>query len=110
MLLTLAGVALPGLILVPAPASPAPAVAEEQEQSIKDAVKAVSNSVVKIETSGGTEVVKAGRGPRGIIRRGQGPTTGLIVSADGYVVSSAFNFADKPATIRVAVPGMKERK
>ncbi len=44
------------------------------------------------------------------IRRGIGPTTGLIVSADGYIISSAFNFANKPATIRIAIPGMKERK
>src|SRR5262249_45432032 len=74
----------------------------------KEALKTISPSVVKIETSGGTEVVKAG--PRGTLRRGVGPTTGLIVSPDGFVISSAFNFANKPATIRVSVPGLKERK
>jgi S1-C subfamily serine protease len=81
---------------------------EEQEAAIKAAVKKVSPSVVKIETSGGTEVVRSG--PRSTVRRGIGPTTGLIVRADGYVISSAFNFANKPATIRIALPGLKERK
>jgi len=81
---------------------------EEQEKAVKAAVKAVAPSVVKIETSGGTEIVKAGRGPG--VRRGIGPTTGLGVRADGYIISSAFNFANKPAQIRVTVPGLKERK
>ncbi|MFM7152269.1 MAG: PDZ domain-containing protein [Gemmataceae bacterium] len=81
-----------------------------QEQAIREAVRVVSPAVVRIETSGGTEVVGAVRGPRSGVRRGQGPTSGVIVSPDGYVISSAFNFANKPATIRVALPGSKERK
>src|SRR5436190_3345866 len=91
LLAALAGVALAGLVVVPGPTRAAEDLDELQEQAIKDAVKKVAASVVKIETSGGTEVVKGG--PRSVIRRGQGPTTGLIVSPDGYVVSSAFNFA-----------------
>jgi serine protease Do len=78
-----------------------------QEKAIKAAVARVAPCVVQIETSGGTEVVRVG--PQGVIRRGFGPTSGLIVSADGYVISSAFNFANKPQAIRVAVPGHKER-
>jgi S1-C subfamily serine protease len=81
-----------------------------QEAAIKAAVRKVGPSVVKIETSGGTEVVRAGPGPGRGIRRGVGPTTGLVVREDGYIISSAFNFANKPATIRIAIPGMKERK
>ncbi len=81
---------------------------ELQEAAIKAAVRKIAPSVVKIETSGGTEVIRSGQ--RGTIRRGIGPTTGLIVRADGYVISSAFNFANKPATILVAIPGIKERK
>ena len=70
----------------------------------RHALKHVAPFVVKIETSGGTEVVRTG-GPRpGMVRRGTGPTTGVIVSADGYVISSSFNFANKPTTIRVALP------
>jgi S1-C subfamily serine protease/predicted esterase len=43
------------------------------------------------------------------MRKGVGPTTGLVVAADGYIISSAFNFANKPAAIFVAVPGHKDR-
>jgi S1-C subfamily serine protease/predicted esterase len=78
-----------------------------QEKAIKDAVRKIAPCVVQIETSGGTELVQGG-GPRGI-RTGSGPTSGLIVHADGYVISSAFNFANKPSAIHVSVPGHKER-
>jgi S1-C subfamily serine protease len=79
-----------------------------QEQAMKAAVLKVAPSVVQIETTGGTEVISTG--PRGQqIRKGVGPTTGLIVSDDGYIISSAFNFANKPSAIFVAVPGRKER-
>jgi S1-C subfamily serine protease/predicted esterase len=78
-----------------------------QEAAVKAAVKKVAPCVVQIETSGGTEVLSAG--PGGMIRRGLGPTSGLVVDADGFIISSAFNFAGKPNAIRVAVPGHKER-
>jgi serine protease Do len=85
---------------------------ELQEQTIKAAVRKIAPCVVQIETQGGTELVSAGPrlpgAPPGI-RLGAGPTTGLIVHADGYVISSAFNFANKPQSILVAVPGHKER-
>ncbi|VAX40504.1 FIG00928269: hypothetical protein, partial [hydrothermal vent metagenome] len=38
---------------------------------------------------------------------GTGPTTGVVVSEDGYIISSAFNFASKPASILVELPGRK---
>jgi S1-C subfamily serine protease/predicted esterase len=80
-----------------------------QEKAILAAVARVAPSVVQIETSGGADLI--GSGPRGgqTIRKGAGPTTGLVVSADGYVISSAFNFANKPSAIFVAVPGRRER-
>lgn len=82
-----------------------------QEKAIKAAVRKIAPCVVQIETQGGTELVAAGPrapgGPPGI-RLGAGPTTGLIVHADGYILSSAFNFANKPQAIHVRVPGHKE--
>jgi S1-C subfamily serine protease len=108
---TLAALAVPVALaasLLLMPSVRADDLDEEQEKAVKAAVKAVAPSVVKIETSGGTEIVKGGRGPG--VRRGVGPTTGLVVSADGHIISSAFNFANKPAQIRVTVPGLKERK
>ena len=79
-----------------------------EEQAMQAAVQKVAPSIVQIETTGGTD--RIGSGPKGPqIRKGVGPTTGLVVAADGYIVSSAFNFANKPTAIFVAVPGHKER-
>jgi serine protease Do len=60
-----------------------------EEKAIQAAVAAVAPSVVRIETLGGLETV-------GGMLVGTGPTTGLIISPDGYIISSAFNFAQKP--------------
>jgi S1-C subfamily serine protease len=81
---------------------------ELKQQAVKAAVKKVAPSVVMIETSGGTEIITAG--PKGAkIRSGNGPTSGIVVSEDGYIITSAFNFANKPSSIIVAVAGHKER-
>jgi serine protease Do len=49
---------------------------------------------VRIETVGGLEQVEG-------VLFGSGPTTGLIVDPSGYVISSAFNFVNKPTSILV---------
>jgi S1-C subfamily serine protease/poly(3-hydroxybutyrate) depolymerase len=82
---------------------------ELMQKTIKDALKTVGPCVVQIETQGGTDVISRGGPGGGMVRKGFGPTTGVIVSADGYIISSAFNFANKPATIDVAIPGHKDR-
>ncbi len=69
-----------------------------EEDAIKAAVARVAPSVVRIETVGGLERV-------GNVLLGSGSTTGLIISADGYIVSSAFNFAQKPDSILVTLAG-----
>ncbi len=75
---------------------------------MKAALDKVAPCVVQIETTGGTDIIDTG--PRGQpIRKGVGPTTGLIVSPDGYIISSAFNFANKPSLILAAIPNRKER-
>jgi S1-C subfamily serine protease/predicted esterase len=86
-------------------------LAELQQKAVQAAVKKVAPSVVQIETSGGTDVITSGpTGPGGrTIHKGIGPTSGVVVSADGYVISSAFNFANKPTSIFVSVAGQKER-
>ncbi|MCS6852500.1 MAG: PDZ domain-containing protein [Gemmataceae bacterium] len=76
-----------------------------QEQAMKAAVRKVAPCVVQIETTGGTELISGGR-----IRKGVGPTTGLIVSSDGYIISSAFNFANRPSAVHVSVPGRPTRE
>ncbi len=105
-------VAASTLALLPATGRSADDLDELQEKAIKAAVRKIAPCVVQIETQGGTEMVASGPRMPGAppgIRLGTGPTTGLIVHADGYVISSAFNFASKPQSILVAVPGHKER-
>ena len=79
-------------------------VNDATEAAMKAAANAAAPWVAKIETSGGREVVGGNRGP-GAVRKGVGPTTGVVVAPDGYVISSAFNFANKPTDIFVTVPG-----
>jgi serine protease Do len=69
-----------------------------EEQAIQAAVETVLPSVVQIETVGGLERI-------GRLLVGVGPTTGLVVSEDGYIISSAFNFAQQPTSILVVLPG-----
>jgi S1-C subfamily serine protease/predicted esterase len=72
-------------------------VTEQEEAAFKAAVKQASASVVRVETFGGLEKV-------GQLLVGTGPTTGLVVAADGYILSSAFNFVQKPSSILVTLP------
>lgn len=71
---------------------------EQEELAIRAAAERVAPSVVKIETVGGLERV-------GKVLAATGPTTGLVVAADGYVISSAFNFIQQPSSILVTLPG-----
>lgn len=85
------------------PARGGDAANEATEKAMKAAAAGAAPWTVKIETAGGREVV--GGGPGQGVRKGVGPTTGVIVDPDGYVVSSSFNFANKPTDIFVTVPG-----
>ncbi len=88
--------------------APAPDINEETEAAIKAAVARVAPCIVRIETAGGNDkVVWVDPATGKQIRKVVGPTTGVIVSADGYVVSSAFNFVNKPTDITVSIPGGK---
>ncbi len=69
---------------------------ELEQQAMTAAVARVAPCVVRIETIGGLERVEELVVPTG-------PTTGLIVSEDGYIVSSAFNFVQKPSSILVTL-------
>ena len=67
---------------------------ESEERAFKQAVSQVAPSLVRIETVGGLDQVQN-------FLLGNGATTGVVVSADGYVISSSFNFLSKPASILV---------
>ena len=73
-------------------------LASREEAAWRNAVAAVADSVVQIRLVGGLETVDK-------VLVSQGPTTGLFVSADGYIVSSAYPFAQRPSSILVMLPG-----
>jgi len=92
--------------------NPLQETATQREAAIARAVARVAPAVVAIETSGGTDVVGQPATPGGrpgapAVRRGTGPTTGLVVGADGWIVSSAFNLANQPASIIVSAGGRR---
>jgi serine protease Do len=68
-----------------------------EDQAFRAAVDRVAPAVVRIETVGGLERI-------GRVEVGSAATTGLVISADGYIVSSAFNFAQDPSSILVTLP------
>ena len=92
--------------VLPAPAQDAKSVNAASEKAMKAAAAKAAPSIVKIDTSGGLE--KVGKG-KGAILRGTGATTGLIVDPDGYIITSSFNFANKPTAIAVSIPGHKNK-
>lgn len=71
-----------------------------EEQAFKQAAALASPSIVRIDTVGGLDVV-------GQIQTSTAPTSGVILTADGYVISSAFNFISKPASVLVTLPDGK---
>src|SRR6188508_3381091 len=72
-----------------------------EEAALKAAAETVAPSVVQIRTIGGFDSVE------GAVLA-DGPTTGLIISPDGYIISSAFNFAQQPASIIVTFASGKQ--
>ncbi len=76
-------------------------------KAFRAAAKKIQPSMVTIEGFGG---LAPGSGQtKGIHAPGEGPTTGLVVSSDGYIVTSTFNFLRKPPIIAVRLPS-GERK
>jgi serine protease Do len=78
------------------------------ENAVRAAVAIAAPSIVTIDTVGGLETatVKSGQ-EEGQLLLGTGPTAGLVVSEDGYVISSVFNFLSKPEAILVTLPSGK---
>lgn len=94
------------LLALPRAAFAQPDINEETEKAMKAAAAKVAASVVRIETSGGQDIIVwTDRATGAPIRKVVGPTTGVVVDADGYIISSSFNFINKPTDIFVTVPG-----
>jgi serine protease Do len=69
-------------------------LARREEAAMRQAAAAVAPAVVQIQTIGGLERVD-----EELIA--QGPTTGLVISPDGFILSSSFNFVQRPASVLV---------
>lgn len=103
------------MMLLPVePATRPDAVLRAEPGTFRQAATRVAPCVVTIETIGGTQ--PGGRPPTSSPTWGErkatpsgfivadGPTTGLIWSADGLILTSAFNFARDPSLITVVLP------
>jgi len=66
---------------------------------LRQAIARVRPSVVTIESFGGVTATEGVIG--GIRQQGEGNTTGVIISSDGLVVTSLFNFVRSPRIITV---------
>src|SRR5437764_12723956 len=69
-------------------------------KAFRAAAAKVQPSLVRIVGFGGI----AATGNGGYQAPGEGPTTGLIISSDGYIITSTFNFLRKPPVITVVMP------
>jgi serine protease Do len=72
-----------------------------EESALRAAAESVADSVVQIRTIGGLDTIDD-------TQLAAGPTTGLVISPDGYIVSSAFNFVQRPSSILVTLPSGKQ--
>lgn len=70
-------------------------------EALRHAANQAAPSVVTIETVGGTQPRRESPGAAFIVA--EGPTTGLIWSADGLILTSAFNFVRDPSVITVVL-------
>lgn len=76
---------------------------------VRDAIKKVEKSIVSIENFGGMldssikEVGGEKKKISGFAKPGEGPTTGIIISKDGYIITSTFNFLLAPRIITVSL-------
>lgn len=68
-------------------------------RAFRAAAAGISPALVTIESFGGSSTAAGRIG--GIRQQGEGNTTGLMISPDGYVVTSSFNFIEQPTTITV---------
>ncbi len=80
--------------------SPGEKLLEQEQAAFRAAVLLAAPSVVQIETFGGLERV-------GEELVAEGPTTGTIISSDGWIVSTLFSFRAQPASILVSLPDGK---
>ncbi|MFN9341574.1 MAG: S1C family serine protease [Planctomycetota bacterium] len=68
-------------------------------KAFRAAAAKIRPALVTIESFGGVSAVQGKIG--GIRQQGEGNTTGVMISPDGYIVTSTFNFIQRPPVITV---------
>ena len=76
-------------------------------QAFRLAAKRVEPSLVTIESFGGAGTTRGKIG--GIRKQGEGNTTGVVISTDGYIVTSTFSFIEQPSFFSVIPSDGKRR-
>ncbi|REK25461.1 MAG: PDZ domain-containing protein [Planctomycetota bacterium] len=76
-------------------AAPPEDLAEREQQAIRAALEKVAPSVLQVQTIGGSATGNTGLG--------QQTSSAVAISPDGFLVSSEFNFAQKPSAILVTL-------
>jgi serine protease Do len=76
-------------------------------KAFRNATETVLPALVSIESYGGVGARQGRIG--GIRKQGEGNTTGIMISSDGYVLTSTFNFIQQPPIISVIPSDGKRR-
>jgi len=74
-----------------------PPLDEQEQQAFQAAADFSQDCVVQVETFGGQEIVN-----KQFVA--SGPSTGTILTPDGWIVTSIFQFRGQPASITVVLP------
>ena len=76
-------------------------------RAFRNAVQQIRPSLVTIESFGGVSAIQGRIG--GIRKQGEGNTTGVLISDEGHIITSSFNFIQSPPVITV-ITGDGERR
>ncbi|MEQ1824553.1 MAG: PDZ domain-containing protein [Pirellula sp.] len=79
-----------------------PPLDELEQQAFQAAADYVQDCVVQVETFGGLEIVN-----QQLVA--SGPSTGTVLSPDGWIMTSMFQFRGQPASITVVLPDEQRR-
>lgn len=90
------------LLGVVAPIAEDPPLDELEQQAFQAAADFAQDCVVQVETFGGLEIVN-----QQLIAAG--PSSGTILTEDGWIITSTFQFRGQPASITVILPDEQRR-
>lgn len=77
-------------------------LARAEQQAFRKAVESVAQCVVQIEVFGVQDKADG-------VASGEGVTTGVVIEAEGWILTSLYSFKQTPASILVSVPGETSR-